>query len=239
MSKYAENRTDATRATYVNSRRSPATVVSHEISTPAAAQVKAALRISGLRTACLAALWCTCTAALAHTTESATGGLVSGLLHPVQGLDHLLAMVAVGVWGAFLGRPLIWALPVVFPLLMVIGGVLGIAEVPVPSVEAGIAFSVVLLGAAILAAWRAPLAAAVALVAVFGVLHGHAHGTELPEAASPAAYSAGFVIATGLLHLAGIALGGIGRDSQGRAVLRGIGAAMALVGGWMLVGVLS
>ncbi|TFZ01020.1 HupE/UreJ family protein [Ramlibacter henchirensis] len=185
------------------------------------------------------ALCLLCGTALAHTEQSATGGLMSGLLHPVQGLDHLLAMVAVGIWGAFLGAPLVWALPVVFPLLMVIGAVLGIAGVPVASVEAGIAISVVLLGSVILTGWRAPVAAALALVAVFGVLHGHAHGTELPEAASPAAYSAGFVIATGLLHVAGIALGRLDCLPRGRALLRGTGAAMALAGTWMLARVWS
>lgn len=185
------------------------------------------------------ALWFFWGAALAHTEQSATGGFAAGLLHPVQGLDHLLAMVAVGIWGAFLGAPLLWALPVVFPLLMVFGAVLGIAGVPVSFVEAGIAVSVVLLGSVILTGWRAPVAAALALVAVFGVLHGHAHGTELPEAASPASYSAGFVIATGLLHVAGIALGRLEQLPQGRGVLRGSGAAMALAGAWMLARAVS
>ncbi|WP_236589777.1 HupE/UreJ family protein [Ramlibacter aurantiacus] len=186
-----------------------------------------------------AALLLFCDAAFAHVAQAGERGLVSGLLHPVQGLDHLLAMVAVGIWGAFLGAPLIWALPVVFPLLMVVGALLGMAGVPLPSVEAGIALSVALLGLAIVAAWRAPTAAALALVAAFGVLHGHAHGTELPEAASPAAYAAGFVIATGLLHLLGIALGQIERLPRGRAVLRGAGATMALAGVLMWVGLLA
>lgn len=176
--------------------------------------------------------------ARAHTDVADSQGFLAGVLHPITGFDHLLAMVAVGVWGATLGVPLLWTLPLVFPLLMVAGGILGIAGVPLPFVEAGIALSVLMLGAAILAQWRAPVAVAVALVAFFGVLHGHAHGTELPEAASPAAYSAGFVISTGLLHLSGVALGVLKRWPQGTLVLRALGGAMAGVGAWLLVGTL-
>jgi urease accessory protein len=178
-------------------------------------------------------------AAQAHTETAAANGFVAGLLHPLLGPDHLLAMVAVGIWGAALGAPLIWALPVVFPLLMVVGGVLGIAGVPMPMVETGIAVSVILLGLAILAAWRAPMAVALGLVALFGVLHGHAHGTELPTAASPAAYATGFVLCTGLLHLGGIALGLLHNMPRGAAVLRGIGGAMAAAGVWFLVGAMG
>lgn len=173
--------------------------------------------------------------AWAHTAASSAGGLLAGLLHPVQGVDHLLAMVAVGLWGAFLGPTLRWSLPVVFPLLMVVGAMLGMAGIAFGFVEAGIAASVVVLGAAIAAGWRAPAAAALVIVAGFGLLHGHAHGTELPEAAAPVAYAAGFVVATGALHLAGIALGEAGRSARGRMLLRGLGAAMAAAGAWMLV----
>lgn len=188
-----------------------------------------------LRSAAAAGLCCAAASAWAHTETTAAGGLLAGLLHPVQGMDHLLAMVAVGLWGAFLGPPLLWALPVVFPLLMVAGGVLGIAGVQIGFVEIGIAASVVVLGASIAAGWRAPMSAALAIVAAFGLLHGHAHGTELPVAASPVAYAAGFVVATGLLHLTGIAIGAIGRSERGQLLLRAIGAGMAVTGGWMLV----
>ncbi|MEJ7932480.1 HupE/UreJ family protein [Ramlibacter sp. AN1015] len=201
--------------------------------------VRPARGLPGRAAACAVVLGLACSGALAHTEPAATAGILSGLLHPVQGPDHLLAMVAVGIWGAFLGAPLLWMLPIVFPLLMVAGGILGIAGVPMPSVEAGIAASVVLLGSAILAGWRAPLAAALGLVAAFGVLHGYAHGTELPDATSPAAYCAGFIVATGLLHLAGIALGRLGRLPLGRGVLRAAGGAMAVAGASMLMGVLA
>ncbi len=183
----------------------------------------------------LAALLVT-TAAQAHSDQVTTGGFVAGYLHPLTGLDHLLAMVAVGIWGATLRAPLIWALPVVFPLLMVVGGVLGIAGVPLPYVEPGIALSVVMLGAAIAALWRAPVPVAIAIVAVFGVLHGHAHGTELPGSAAPAAYAAGFVVSTGLLHLAGIALGTLQSLRYGSELMRAMGGAIALTGLWLLAG---
>jgi urease accessory protein len=172
----------------------------------------------------------------AHEGRGVTDGLLAGLLHPVTGLDHLLAIVAVGIWGAFLGRPLIWQLPVAFPLVMVIGGVLGIAGVAVPFVEAGIALSVVVLGAAIALRWSAPAVVAVAIIAVFAIFHGHAHGTELPQATAPQSYAAGFVISTGLLHLAGIALGLLVGIRGGTPLLRGAGGVIALVGGWILLG---
>lgn len=187
-------------------------------------------QVAGLLLLCFAA------AANAHSGEGIAGGFLAGFMHPLSGIDHLLAMVAVGIWGATLGRPLIWALPVAFPMLMVVGGVLGIAKVPLPYVEVGIATSVVVLGLSIAAAWRAPVALAVAIVAIFGVFHGYAHGTELPQAAAPAAYAAGFVISTGLLHLAGIAIGLVKALPRGVQVLRASGGLIAATGVWILIG---
>ena len=181
-------------------------------------------------------LLCAAAGAQAHTDAGATNGFISGFMHPLSGIDHLLAMVAVGIWGATLGKPLVWALPVAFPLLMVVGGVLGIAQIPVPYIEAGIAASVVVLGLAIAAAWRAPVAVAVAIVAAFGVFHGYAHGAELPATAAPAAYTAGFVMCTGLLHLGGIALGLLRALPRSTEVLRASGGLIALTGIWILVG---
>ena len=178
-----------------------------------------------------------CTAAAqAHTDVGVAGGLLTGFMHPLSGLDHLLAMVAVGIWGATLGKPLVWALPVAFPMLMVVGGVLGIGNVPLPYVETGIAVSVVVLGLAIAAAWRAPIGMALAIVALFGVFHGFAHGKELPEAAAPAAYATGFVISTGLLHLAGIAIGLLKAVPRGMQILRASGGLIAAAGVWILAG---
>lgn len=173
--------------------------------------------------------------AFAHATTGVTDGFVSGLLHPVLGWDHVIAMVAVGLWGAFLGSPAIWLLPVVFPLVMSIGGALGVAAIPVPGVETGIALSAVVLGAMVVFAARPPLWIAAAIVAAFAVFHGHAHGTELPAAASPLAYSLGFVIATGLLHLAGITFGLLTRWPAGQLVVRAGGGAIAAAGLFFLV----
>tara|TARA_R110000787_G_scaffold148786_1_gene262669 strand:+ start:77 stop:664 length:588 start_codon:yes stop_codon:yes gene_type:complete len=173
--------------------------------------------------------------AQAHSAAEIGGGFVSGLLHPVLGWDHVAAMVAVGLWGAFLGNPALWLLPVVFPLVMAFGGALGLAGVPVPSVEIGIALSALVLGAMIVLAARPPLWLAGVIVATFAIFHGHAHGTELPEAASPLAYSLGFVIATGLLHLAGIGFGLLVRWPLGRIAVRAGGAVIAL-GGMVFLG---
>jgi len=146
------------------------------------------------------------------------------------GWDHVVAMVAVGLWGAFLGMPAIWALPVVFPVVMALGGALGVAGVPLPAVEIGIAASAIVLGAMVAFAVRAPIALAAVIVGAFAIFHGHAHGTELPQAANPIAYSLGFVIATGLLHLGGIAFGLLTRWPAGRAAVRAAGAGIAALG---------
>lgn len=188
--------------------------------------------------ACALALTLASPVTLAHTDDGATvaGGLLAGMLHPLLGLDHLVAMVAVGLWGAFLGAPAIWLLPVVFPLVMAMGGVLGMAGVPWPAAEVGIAVSGIVLGLMVALAARPPLAVAAAIVGAFALFHGHAHGAELPAATSPLAYSAGFVLSTGTLHVAGIGLGTLVRWPTGRWVVRGLGALIALVGLVYLLG---
>ncbi|MCB1464352.1 MAG: HupE/UreJ family protein [Nitratireductor sp.] len=175
------------------------------------------------------------TPAFAHVGgEGLAGGLVSGFTHPIFGPDHVIAMVAVGLWGAFLGMPAMWVLPVVFPLVMAVGGALGVAGVPIPQVETGIALSAVLLGLAVAAAFRPPLWIAALLVGAFAIFHGHAHGAELPHAANPLAYSVGFVIATGLLHLCGIAFGLLAARPLGAAAVRVAGALIAAGGVYFL-----
>ena len=169
-------------------------------------------------------------AALAHTGEDVAGGLVAGLVHPISGLDHVLAMVAVGLWGAQLGTPALWLLPVTFPVVMAMGGALGIAGVPMPAVEGGIALSAIALGAMVAAAARPRLAVAAVLVGTFAIFHGYAHGEELPSAVAPLAYSAGFVVATGCLHATGIGLGTIGRWPAGATLVRAGGIAIGLAG---------
>ena len=160
---------------------------------------------------------------------------MGGLAHPVFGPDHVAAMVAVGLWGAFLGPPAIYLLPIVFPLVMALGGVLGILGVPLPGIEIGIAVSAVMLGLAVVLAVRPPLWIAAVLVGVFAIFHGHAHGAELPPGADALAYQRGFVIATGLLHLAGIAFGLLARWPAGRIAVRAAGGVIALAGVVFLV----
>lgn len=172
--------------------------------------------------------------AQAHAERMTGGGFEQGFLHPFTGGDHLLAMVSVGMWGAVLGAPLVWALPVAFPLMMVVGALAALAGLHVPAVEPGVALSVVALGACVAAHWRAPVAVALVVVGFFGFLHGYAHGSELPASASPAAYASGFVLASGLLHAAGIAIGLLRGVSRGAAVLRGLGALAGAAGLWML-----
>lgn len=176
--------------------------------------------------------------AFAHTGEGLTGGLMSGFMHPIAGLDHVTAMVAVGILGAFLGRPAIWVLPVVFPLVMAFGGILGIVGVPIPHIETGIAVSSIVLGLIIALALKMPLWVAAILVAAFSIFHGHAHGTELPNAANPLAYSIGFVVSTGLLHLAGIAIGELIRWPAGVVIARAVGGVIALAGVGFLTGMI-
>lgn len=172
----------------------------------------------------------------AHTSEGVAGGFSSGFLHPILGFDHLVAMVAVGLWGAFLGAPANWLLPVVFPTVMAIGGALGIINLPLPAVEFFVAGSAVVLGACVALALRAPLWIAALLVGGFAIFHGHAHGMELPQAADPLAYALGFVIATGLLHVCGIGLGSLARFRAGKYAVRALGAAIAFVGVAFLAG---
>ena len=151
----------------------------------------------------------------------------------------MLAMISVGLWGAFLGRPLVYALPMIFPTLMAIGAGMGMVGVPLPPVEIGIALSVLTLGLMILFAVRAPLWVACAIVAMFGLFHGYAHGVELPSAADPIGYSAGFVLCTGLLHLTGIALGLLKGSRAGTLALRGAGGVIAVFGALFWIGVVT
>jgi urease accessory protein len=168
--------------------------------------------------------------AFAHGGGDIAGGFLGGFAHPLFGPDHVAAMVAVGLWGAVLGPPALWLLPVAFPLVMALGGVLGIAGVALPRVEIGVAASAIVLGAMVVFSVRAPLVIAAAAVAAFAVFHGYAHGAELPAGADAAAYSAGFVIATGMLHLSGIGLGLAARWPAGRVAVRLAGAAIAAAG---------
>lgn len=172
----------------------------------------------------------------AHLLDAGSAGWAHGFAHPFSGLDHILAMLAVGVWAAQTGRQALWVLPVVFPLAMAAGGLLGVAGVPAPGIEAGIAASVLVLGLLIAFKAKPPLALSAALVALFAVFHGHAHGTELPQATSPVFYGLGFMAATAMLHLIGLGIGRVLRRPAGTGALRLGGGAIAAAGVALFVG---
>jgi urease accessory protein len=156
-----------------------------------------------------------------------THGFANGLAHPLTGLDHICAMVAVGLWAA---QRALWLVPSVFVSVMILGGVLGMAAVPIPFVEPGIAASVLVLGVLIAAAVRLPLPASALLVGLFAVFHGYAHGAEMPASASGLAYGLGFVAATASLHLSGIGLGLLAQRFGSARLVRYAGAAIAACG---------
>jgi urease accessory protein len=172
--------------------------------------------------------------AQAHADKGAATGFLSGVGHPLSGFDHVLAMIAVGLWGAQLGAPAVWMLPVAFPMVMALGGMLGLLGVPLPGIEFGIAASAIMLGGAVMWEMRPRLAFAAVLVAFFAAFHGYAHGTELPVGENGLLYSVGFVIATGCLHAVGVAIGLIHRWPWGQKLLRVTGGGVALAGAFFM-----
>ena len=179
--------------------------------------------------------------AYAHPATGEAAGFSHGFAHPMSGVDHILAMVMVGVFAFQLGGRATWLVPATFVLVMALGGALGVAGTDLPFVETGIALSVVVLGAVIALDVKAPLAAALGVIGLFAVFHGHAHGAEMPEDASGAAYALGFLVATALLHAAGLALGYIiGRagERQGAFVTRAAGSVAAIAGVGILAGLI-
>ncbi|MFC7051499.1 HupE/UreJ family protein [Hansschlegelia quercus] len=181
------------------------------------------------------------TAAYAHVGVGATNGFAHGVLHPVSGIDHILTMVAVGVFAAQLGGRAIWAVPSAFVGMMIAGGALGMSGVEIPFVESGIGLSVVALGLAVAFGLSVPVTAATALVGFFAIFHGHAHGVEMPDTASGLGYGAGFVVATAMLHMGGIGLGlavGKGGTTYGPRITQVAGGAMTVAGVAILGGVL-
>lgn len=168
--------------------------------------------------------------ALAHPVKGEAIGFLTGFLHPISGLDHVVAMIAVGLWGAQLGAPAIWLLPVAFPIVMAFGGMLGLMGVPLPGTEIGIAASAIMLGTVVMLEVRPPLAVAAVVVSFFAIFHGHAHGSELPAGQSALLFSIGFVIATGCLHGVGISIGLIHKWPWGQQALRMAGGGVATAG---------
>ena len=175
--------------------------------------------------------------AFAHTGVGVhSHGFAAGFLHPLMGLDHMLAMLGVGVWAAQLGKRATWLVPAAFVAVMIAGAGLSLADAPLPMVEFGIAGSVLVIGALIAFGTRMPVGLAMGLAGLFALFHGHAHGTELPGFAHPAAYGAGFVAATALLHVAGVGIALAVRKHAAKLPFRVAGAAMAAVGGGLLLG---
>ena len=175
--------------------------------------------------------------AFAHTGIGDTSGFVHGFGHPISGLDHVLAMAMVGVFAWQLGGRALWLVPMTFVGVMAVSGMLGAAGIGVPFVEIGIALSVVVLGAIVTFDVKAPIAAAVGVVGLFAMFHGHAHGAEIPDDAGGVAYAAGFMIATAILHLAGISTGFLIGTTDKRLV-RLVGGFTTVAGVALLVGVL-
>jgi urease accessory protein len=169
-----------------------------------------------------------------HVQHSDAVGFVTGFRHPISGLDHVVAMVAVGLWGAQLGAPAVWLLPVAFPMVMALGGMLALIGLPLRGTEVGIALSAILLGAAVLSEARPPLVVAAAVASFFAIFHGYAHGAELPSGGNGLLYSFGFVVATGGLHAVGIAIGLVHRWTWGRNALRLAGGAVCTAGAFFL-----
>jgi urease accessory protein len=175
------------------------------------------------------------TAALAHVGDHSHMSFTEGMLHPFSGLDHVLAMVAVGLWASQLGGRALWLLPLTFPAVMAVGAALGLSGVTLPWVEIGIAGSVMILGAVVALALRPSLAISVPLIGAFALLHGYSHGIELPASASAVGYGVGFSVATLMLHAVGIATGLIAGRLPVRFAARTTGGAIAALGLVLLV----
>jgi urease accessory protein len=178
----------------------------------------------------------TATPALAHTGAGPTSSFFAGLSHPLGGLDHVLAMVAVGLWAALRGGKAVWAWPSAFVGVMVVSGLLGFAGFQLPLVEPGILASIVVLGLLVATAARVPVAAGAGLIGLFALFHGHAHGAEAPAAASALGYALGFALATVGLHAAGIGAVIAGRGRLWRGAVRAAGAACAVAGAALALG---
>ncbi len=164
-----------------------------------------------------------CQNSYAHLGSGMKGDFSSGFFHPITGLDHILAMLSVGIWGAVLGPPSLWMLPVAFPLVMSIGAVWGILGLPLNFVELGIVISVITLGLVIALKWRPPVGVSSAIVSFFAFFHGYAHGHEMPNYANAVGFSIGFVTATGLLHLTGIGIGYVVKLPPGEKIIKALG----------------
>ncbi|MDO8311406.1 MAG: HupE/UreJ family protein [Sideroxyarcus sp.] len=169
--------------------------------------------------------------AQAHIGVGVPHGFLSGLGHPFSGFDHLAAMIAVGLWAAQQGGRAIWMVPLSFVSVMAVSGLLSMFAAPIPFIEGGITLSLLVLGLLIAAAIRLPVLASTAIVGVFAVFHGYAHGSEMPQHTDSLTYAAGFILATALLHLSGIGMAVFARKHSHAPWLRFAGTAVILLGG--------
>jgi urease accessory protein len=173
--------------------------------------------------------------ASAHTGIGQTTGFLHGFSHPIGGADHLLAMVAVGLWAVQVGGRAIWVVPSTFVSVMILGGILGFTGFPVPFIEEGILVSLLLFGVLIAGAFKLPLAYSAFVVGIFAIFHGHAHGAEMPVTIGAISYTLGFALATAMLHLAGIGFGMLTQKANLQTVSRFAGGAIALGGIYLAI----
>jgi urease accessory protein len=181
------------------------------------------------------------TTAWAHVGIGSTSGFIHGFMHPLSGLDHQLAMILVGIFAYRLGGRALWLVPLTFVIVMAIGGFLGVAGIPVPLVEVGIALSVIVLGVIVAVGVEAPVALAMGVVGLFAIFHGHAHGSEMPLDVSGFEYAIGFMLATAALHAVGIGTGflvGMSSKTLGENVYRTAGGLASVAGIALLLGYL-
>lgn len=188
------------------------------------------MRFNALKICLAALITATPALALAHPGHEHTTSFMTGFLHPLGGLDHLLAMLAIGLWAASLGGRALWAVPLVFVGTMLIGGGLTMTGVQVPFIEQGIVLSVILMGALLVGIARFPVAACASIAALFAVFHGAAHGLEMPLNTVGAEYAIGFAAATGLLHLTGMGIGILIERYQAPILTRVTGTVIAMMG---------
>jgi urease accessory protein len=184
--------------------------------------------MSSKRIVLATAFTCISAPALAHTVSASASEFTAGFMHPMGGIDHILAMVAVGLLAALLGGRALWAVPASFVLTMLVGGALALAGIEVPAVEGGILASIIILGAVVAMGRTLSLKRTVALVGMFAVFHGYAHGAEMPLEANAISYSVGFATATALLHGVGILIGFM--SFKDRQIVRFVGAVAAFAG---------
>lgn len=175
--------------------------------------------------------------AYAHIGSGTVSSFHSGFMHPLSGLDHMTVMVAVGLWGSLKGGKAIWAWPLAFVAVMMLGSMLGMAQMPLPLVEPGILASVVVLGLMVALAIDLPIAAGIAIIGLFALFHGHAHGAEVPKDAGGFEYMAGFALATALLHATGIGVG-LGLGLRFRGLARAAGGVCAALGAGLILGMI-